>query len=91
MRNTSEQGIDSLGVSLVLGHLKRSDPNGKHLVSLVLGYIPNLGSQALQEGPHANLPVSIVLAKKHRDLPTTCHGRQVVFEPVRVMKTLTKL
>jgi hypothetical protein len=75
----------------VLGHLKRSGPNGKHLVSLVLGYIPNLGSHALQEGSLVNLPISIVLAGKHRDLTKTCHGRQVVFEPVRVMKTLTKL
>ena len=44
MRNASEQGIDSLGVSLVLGHLQRSGPNGKHLLSLILGYIPDLGS-----------------------------------------------
>ena len=43
-RNASEQGFDSLGISLVLGHLQRSGPNGKHLVSLILGYIPNLGS-----------------------------------------------
>ena len=44
MRNASEQDIDSLGVSLVLGHLQGCGPNGKHLVSLILGYIPNLGS-----------------------------------------------
>ena len=63
MRNASEQGIDSLGVSLVLGHLKMRGPNGKHLVSLVLGDIPDLGSHALQEDSHANLPVGIVLAE----------------------------
>ena len=90
MRNASEQGIDSLGVSLVLGHLKRCGPNGKHLVSLVPGNIPDLGSRALQEGSHANLPVGIVLAGKYRDLLKTRHGRQVVFEPVKVLKTSTK-
>ena len=87
MRNASEQGIDSLGVRLVLGHLKGRGPNGKHLVRLVLGDIPDLGSHALQEGTHANLPISIVLAGKHCDLTNTCHGRQVVFEPVKVLKT----
>ena len=91
MRNASEQGIDSLGISLVLGHLQRSGPNGKHLVSLVSGNIPDLGSHALQEGSHANLSVGIVLAEKHWDLTKTRHGRQMVFEKVRVMKTLTKL
>src|SRR6185312_15200850 len=91
MRNSSEQGIDSLGVSLVLSHLEMSDPSGKHHVSLVLGNIPDLGSHALQECSHANLPVGIVLAGKHRDLSKTRHGRQVVFEPVKVLKTSTKL
>jgi hypothetical protein len=91
MRNASEQGIDSLGVSLVLGHLKRCGPSGKHLVSLVLGNLPNLGSHALQEGSHTHLPISIVLAGKHWDLTKTCHGRQVVFELVKVLKTSTKL
>ena len=93
-----EQSSLHLGCALVvvlkaleLGHLKRSGPNGKHLVRLVLGDIPDLDSHALQEGTHVNLPISIVLAGKYRDLPKTCHGRQVVFEPVRVMKTLTKL
>ena len=86
----SEQGIDSLGVSLVLGHLKRCGPNGKHLVSLVLGDLPNLGSHGLQEGTHVNLPISIVLTRKHWDLTKTRHGRQVVFEPVKVLKTSTK-
>ena len=61
------------------------------LVSLVLGNILDLGSHALQEGSHANLPVGIVLAGKHRDLPKTIHGRQVVFEPVKELKTSTKL
>ena len=87
----SEQYINSLGVSLVLGHLKRSSPNGKHLISLVPGNILDLGSHALQEGSHVNLPVGIVLAGKHRDLPKTRHDRQVVFEPVKVLKTSTKL
>ena len=91
MRNASEQGIDSLGVSLVLGHLKRRGPNGKHLVKLVLSNLPDLGSHALQEGSHPNLPISIVLAEKHWDLTKTRHGRQVVFEPVKVLKTSTKL
>ena len=91
MRNASEQGIDSLGIRLVLGHLKRSGPNGNHLVRLVLGDIPDLGSHALQEGSHADLPISIVLAGKHWDFTKTRHGRQEVFEPVRVLKTLTLL
>ena len=86
-----QQGIDSLGISLVLGHLKRCGPNGKHLVSLVPGNIPDLGSHALQENSHANLPISIVLAGKHRDLSKTRHGHQVVFEPVKVLKTSTNL
>ena len=73
----------------MLGHLKMSGPNGKHLVRLVLGDIPDLGSHALQEGTHANLPISIVLAGKHWDLTKTRHGRQVVFEPVKVLKTST--
>ena len=90
-KNASEQGIDSLGVSLVLSHLKRIDPSGKHHVSLVLVNIPDLGSHALQEGSHASLPVGIVLVRKHRDLPKTRQGRQVVFEPVKVLKTSTKL
>ena len=90
-RNASEQGIDSLGVSLVLGHLKRRGPNGKHLVRLVLGDIPDLGSHTLQEGTHANLPISIVLAGKHRDLTKTHHGRQMVFKPVKVLETSTTL
>ena len=76
---------------LVLGDLKRTGPNGKHLVRLVLGDIPDLGSHALKEGTHANLPISIELTGKHRDLTKTRHGRQVVFEPVKVMKTSTKL
>jgi len=91
MRNASEQGIDSLGISLVLGHLKRRGPNSQHLVKLVRGNLPDIGSHALQEGSHANLPVGIILAGKHRDLTKTRHGRRVVFEPVKVLKTSTKL
>ena len=91
MRNASEQGIDGLGVSLVLGHLKRCGPNSQHLVKLVRGNFPDLGSHALQEGSHANLPIGIVLAEKYRDLTKTRHGRQVVFEPVKVLKTSTEL
>ena len=75
----------------MLGYLKRTGPNGKHLVRLVLGDIPDLGSHALQEGTHANLPISIVLAGKYWDLTKTRYGRQVVFEPVKVLKTSTKL
>ena len=90
-RNASEQGIDGLGVSLVLGHLKRRGPNSQHLVKLVRGNLPDIGSHALQEGSHANLPVGIVLAGKHRDLTKTRHGRRVVFEPVKVLKTSTEL
>ena len=83
--------MDSLGISLVLGHLKGCGSNGKHLVSLVLGDLPNLGSHALQKGSHTHLPISIVLAGKHKDLTKTRHGRQMVFEPVKVLKTLTRL
>ena len=75
----------------MLGRLKRRGPNGKHLVRLVLGDIPDLGSHALQEGTHANLPISMVLARKHWDLTKTRHGRQVIFESVKVLKTSTKL
>ena len=83
--------VRHLDLTLVLGHLKRRGPNSQHLVKLVLGNFPDLGSHTLQEGSHANLSVGIVLAGKHRDLSKTRHGRQVVFEPVKVLKTSTKL
>ena len=75
----------------MLGHLKRRGPNSQHLVELVRGNLLDIGSHALQEGSHANLPVGIVLAGKHRDLTKTRHGRRVVFEPVKVLKTSTEL
>ena len=75
----------------MLGHLKRRGPNDKHLVRLVLSDIPDLGSHALQEGYHANLPLGIIIAGKHWDLTKTRHDRQVVFEIVKVLKTSTKL
>ena len=53
--------------------------------------ISQTSAPTLQEGFHANLPVGIVLAGKHGDLTKTRHGRQVVFEPVKVLKTTTKL
>ena len=51
-------------------------------------HFPDLGSHALQEGSHANLPIGIVLAEKHRDLTKTRHGRQVVFELVTLQLEL---
>ena len=75
----------------MLGYLEKCSPSSTNLKRDLLGNIPDLGSHALHEDAHANLPVGIVLAGKHRDLTKTCHSRQIVFEPVRVMKTLTKL
>ena len=75
----------------MLGHLKRRGPNRQHLVKLVRGNLPDIGSHALQEGSHANLLVGIILAGKQRDLTKTRHGCRVVFEPVKVLKTSAEL